>query len=69
MSCAWATLPIASNETKAVANSFPKYFMGSSTIVTSISEAVAANCLYSPFLAKRFDKQIKERALTRMIHI
>jgi hypothetical protein len=49
MSCAWATLPIASNETKAVANSLPKYFMGSSTMVTSISKAVAANSLSSLF--------------------
>jgi hypothetical protein len=42
-------LPIASNETKAVANSLPKYFMGSSTMFTSISEAVAAKCLCKLF--------------------
>jgi hypothetical protein len=38
-------------------------------MVTSISEAVAANCLYSLILAKRFAKQMKEIAPTQMIHI
>jgi hypothetical protein len=43
--------------------------MGSSTMVTSISEAVAANCLYSLVLAKRFAKQMKEIAPTQMTRI